>query len=237
MLVVVAACDLERVYGEVEAALPVVPDDDAFSFDLESLPQVPTTLSSDRLVLVKGVRDTDSCHRGDRVIVLAEGATLRRLGVLTLAVLFHPLPTTVEVLLVHPASTIKSLRVRFQHAADQRNGYWAKPTTLEYGVQSPFPLIGIDVPHDRPGLRLTSRDELTGVTDEEWNARDTVVGFGGQQATVAMATLLLDAAVFPHPSGEYTLEGPTGNDVLEPLSADISLALPNSVLGHAFDVR
>ena len=63
------------------------------------------------------------------------------------------------------------------------------------------------------------------------------MGFGEQAATVAMAQMMLDAAVSPYPRREFQLEGPAGNDVLEPLSADVRIVLPGGELWNLIAVE
>ncbi len=234
----VPACDLDLLCGEVAIRLPVRPEEDPFVFSRQSLPEPSPSLRSNHLVLRKGIRESDDCYRSDTVHVFANSSTLRHLAILTLAVLFHPTPGEVHILLTHPESQIKHFRIRFDHRSEEQpHGYWATPTALEYWVNSPFPLLNMLDRRQRPGLRLTCKKGYRGDIDEAWRLRDTVVGFGGQEATVAMATLLLDAAVFPFPRGEYKLEGLAGNDVLEPLSADVRIILPGSELWDLVGVQ
>ena len=227
MLHCMTDCDLALLYGKLVERLPISPDDDPFVFSVGTLPRPTRTLASDRLVIRKGVRNWNGCYRSDLLDLLVRPATLRQLGVLTLAVLFHAEPAASEILLTHPESQIRRFRIRYEHMSPEAvRGYWAVPSAFEYWASDPFPLIGINARPERPGLRLTDDEEQ----GDDWEARDTVVGFGEQAATVAMAQLMLDAAVFPYPRREYQLEGPAGNDVLEPLSADLRIVLPGSQL-------
>jgi hypothetical protein len=226
-------CDLERLYGDVVAQLPVGEDDDSFLFTRDVLPQPPERLATDRLVIKRGRVQVESDHRLDQLILLAEPPALRLLGVFILAVLFHPVPGTAELALVHPKSQVKRVRVRFEHPTlETVSGYWAAPTAFGYWADSPFPLLCEANPQSRPWFRLTTEDEIGGPygRDDEtwWRERDTIVGFGDDEATIAVATFFLDAAVFPRPRGEYLLEGPIGNGVLDARTANVRVLLPSS---------
>ena len=67
------------------------------------------------------------------------------------------------------------------------------------------------------------------MTDEDWDARDTVVGFGSAEGTAQLAALLLDIGNPRCVPDEFQLEGESGFRGVAPLSAEVSLWLPGSV--------
>jgi len=226
-------CDLELTFDVVVDQLPVNENDDEFLFTVGTVPQPPEHLTTDRLVVKKGITDVGGSYRLDFLQLAAEPTTLRQLGVLVLGVLLHPDPSTCDVDLIHPASDVKKLRIRFEHPSmDGYFEYWAKPIAVQYWASDPFSLLGhVHDTYRRPWFRLTSQDEIGGGEEERWwRERDTVVGFGTDEATVAIARFFLDAAIFDWPRGEYQLEGPIGNEVLHPQTANVRVVLPNSEL-------
>jgi hypothetical protein len=76
---------------------------------------------------------------------------------------------------------------------------------------------------------LTDRDEDGGVTDEDWSARDTIVGFGSALGTARLAELLLDIGSPLSSGDEYRLEGENGFLGVAPLSAEVAFWLPGSI--------
>lgn len=186
-------CDLERLFGSPAGLLPTNLDpEDAFTFTRERLPAPPEILETDRLLIRRSISVYGGCHREDLIyMVFADRATARRLGVLVLAVLFHPDPATVEIRLISEHSDVKQLRIRYDHASSTR--YFATPAVFRYWpseVRRQQSSASTAEEHDLPELRLTTPDEL-GPPDREWDERDTVVGFGNERATVSFAELLL----------------------------------------------
>ena len=223
-------CDLGRLFGRSAGLLPSTLDpEDAFTFTRECLPAPPEILETDRLLTRRGIAVYNGCHREDLLyMVFADRATARRLGVLVLAVLFHPDPATVEIRLTSEHSDVKQSRVRYDHA-NPSTRYFAAPAVFRYWPselgrhRSPSPNTD---PHDLPELRLTTPDEL-GPSDREWDERDTVVGFGNERATVSFAELLLDVGLEVN-TNELYLESNAGWGGLAPLSAEVRLVVPGS---------
>ena len=222
--------DLGRLAANQLQQLPTKVDGNhEFEFTSESVPDVPDVLRCDSIVITKGFRTVNGCWRADSLQIYASRSTMRALGLLAMSALFFPKGRTVDVSLSHAASEIKLLRI---------GAPWADPFFVTQPVSYTYlPEIPQrhpwyrhhPEPRDLPAFLLTDRDELGGVTDEDWDARDTVVGFGSAEGTAQLAALLLDIGNPRCVPDEFQLEGESGFRGVAPLSAEVSLWLPGSV--------
>lgn len=221
--------DLAHLMAAHLQQLPTAVDGNhEFEFTPESVPDVPGVLRCDSIVITKRHRDVDGCWRADNLHFYASRSTIRALGLLAMSALFFPADRTVEVSLSHPASEIELLRV---------GAPWTDPIFVTRPVSyTYFPEIPQRHPWDRdrpdprelPAFLLTDREELGGLTNADWEARDTVVGFGSAEGTARLAALLLDIGNPLCVPDEFQLEGEAGFRGVAPLSAEVSFWLPGS---------
>ncbi len=215
------------------------PETDAFRFDASSAPRLPLSATTGTIVVVRSHHDYDGCWRADALRLHATRQTLRALGVIVLASLFAGPDDTTDITLTHSASDIRTLRLRSPNA----QGVALSLTTrsYDYWPQSPrrFPWNdGPADPYGLPALRLTDDQEIGGLTDAQWLARDTVVGFGTPPGVARLGQLLLDAGNPDTDEDEFHLEGEPGERGVAPLSAELSIWLPGSFgwnPGHSLD--
>jgi hypothetical protein len=223
--------DVHRLGGPIAERLAfVTPDTDAFRFDGSSVPALPRSAATDRIVITRGFHNYNGCWRADMLILCATRQTLRALGVIVVASLFAPPDTSIDLTLSHPASDIRTLRIRTPPSPGL--GLALAPLWYDYWPRQPgrHPWDGERVdPWDLPAVHLTDHDEAGAVTDAQWRDRDTVVGFGTQHGIARFGQFLLDIGD-PHGAGdEYELEGEPGFRGVAPLSAELSVWLPGSL--------
>ena len=105
--------DVHRLGGPIaECLASVTPDTDAFRFDASSVPSLPPSAATDRIVITRGLHGYDGCWRADLLVLRATRQTLRGLGVIVVASLFAQPDTSIDITLSHPASDIRTLRIR-----------------------------------------------------------------------------------------------------------------------------
>jgi len=106
-------CDIQRLGGQIAKRLAHVSDDtDAFRFDTSSVPSLPRSLTSDRMVIQRGYHYYNGCWRADQLHLYATRRTLRALGVIVLASLFAAPDRATDIALTHRATDIRTLRVK-----------------------------------------------------------------------------------------------------------------------------
>lgn len=227
-------CDLEHFFGKLADEIPTsTAGSDNFIFSCQTLPVPPAHLVTDRLVIRKQKHAYQSWFRADALWFQAHKSTYRQLGLLILAVIFHPTPSTVHLELTHPASDIKNVRIEFEY----RNlneiypGYSTHPYALNYYPEEmewhPWHNRHPN-PADLPCFMLTNRHDLV-VTEEDWENRDTIIGFGNDEGSVRFAELLLNASCPQNSVNEYVLEGEAGFRGVGEHSAEVRLFLPGSL--------
>jgi hypothetical protein len=223
--------DVHRLGGPIAQRLTAVtPDTDAFRFDVSSVPSLPPSAVTSKIVITRGFHAYNGCWRTDLLVLRATKPTLRALGVIVIASLFAQPDSSADITLSHPASDIRTLRISMPPNAGP--GLALAPLWYDYRPRQPrrHPWDGEHVdPWDLPALHLTDHDETGAVTDAQWLARDTVAGFGTQQGMARFGQFLLDIGD-PHAAGdEYELEGEPGFRGVAPLSAELNIWLPGSL--------
>jgi hypothetical protein len=225
-----SGCGLHDLASAWAPALPTAMDgEDDLVFARGGVGAVPNSLDTGALVIKRSHHIYGGYFRADALTIFATKQTFREWGLLLVAHLLADAPTRTEVRLTHPDSDIKLLRVE---PAGWSDGVLAmEPTTLTYWPSAlrrfPWPRVS-DV--DAPEFFLSTEDELGGVTDEEWAARDTVVGHGQGPAVAWLAALLLDLGNPEAGGDEFRLEAPgIGNGGTAPGSAEVTFWLPGSI--------
>lgn len=224
-------CDLERFYGEQTLLLPatVSHEFDGMAFGSSNLPVPPPVLVSNTLCA------TWAYHfYGDfpieQVSLEAGKDTYRQLALLLLACVFHK-PEKVKLELQHPRSIIRRLLVRPRQHDENYPGLVSMPYRFTYfpelPARHPWSQMRLS-PGEMPVLTLTNQQEMLS-SHEDLPNRDTVVGYGSDQATCLFAELLLNAGLADNQQLEFRLEGECGYRGVGPGSAEIALWLPGSL--------
>jgi hypothetical protein len=207
-------CDLHRIFAEMCTSLPEDARARPFSFSSASFPSCPDRVETDQLIMTKTTCEYGSGYRTDRIIFRARAETFQELGLLILAVVFRPGGHQTQVVLNHPRSSIKNLIVMYSGLTARPSGHKTKP---DYFLFSPgkiekypwkcwgtqyWPLSSL------PTFTLTNVKEFA-ASEADWASRDTVKGFGDDDANVRLADLLLNIG-YSHET-EIVLEGEGGN--------------------------
>jgi len=222
-------CDLDRTFAALAARLPES-ENAEFTFSADTVPPLPASMRTDRLVIEKTYHAYDSFFRRDALHLHASKSTYRQFAVLIASVLFSRDMGQVVLLLDHPASAIRRIVVRTSaHGGAEGPGFHSRPFALNYcpGNVSKHPFGDAMAPHDLPAFLLTNEAEC--VTQEaDWERRDTVIGFGSDVGMAHLIELLLDASRSSSPVDECALEGEGGFRGVAPFSCEVRLWLPGS---------
>ncbi len=226
-------CDLEHLFTSLADVVPTAESTrQPFIFSATSLPQPPELLTTDQLYIRRCKHGYNSYAYADALWFYASKRTYRYLGLLILSVLFHEHPSAVGLVLTHPASDIKHLAVEYVYRDSATPGYVARPYSFSYYPYDAVGYVGhlAHVPvMDLPCFWLTNQEECI-VSDEEWQRRDTVKGFGTDQGSVWLAELLLNLSRSESSITGYDLEGEMGGRrCVGIMSAEAKLFLPGSV--------
>ena len=222
-------CDLERLFGTLARAIPTSLNE-SFVFSSETLPAPPAHMVTERLYIQKGGHAYESRFYADALWFFAHKRTYRELALLILAIVFHPEPIKVQLELTHPASEIKLLVIQVDQDTFASSGYTTRPHRFEYSPDKTdrHPWVGLPFdPIDLPCFWLTNKEDNIG-RQEEWDNRDTIIGFGNDRASVMLAQFLLDASRPQNKLNEYEFEGDAGWRNLGRWSAEARLWLPGS---------
>lgn len=198
------SCDLERIYGDLAARLPDDPGAEAFYLDESVLPAAPSVLASDRIHIRRGfIQRLPGC-RGDYLDVIAPRSTIRQLGLLFLAVLFHEKCDRSTIRLMSPDSTVKYVVTASSHSPKRGvTGFRWRPWVLGY--------VPDDVGHTfmtveksyAPIIRLTNLDNCQH-NESDWQNRDVLEWGGGGDALADSAEFLLNAGRQSAKLGHFT---------------------------------
>lgn len=229
-------CDLERIFGELAAQLPTsFSGNDCNTFTSRDLPVPLVRLLSDRLYIHKRAHQYHEyySYQVDSLYFFAHKETYQHLGLLMLAVLFHPQPSEVVIELIHPASDIKNLILVYEHGDLEHlpGGYHTRPYGFVYfpTETSKHPFDEGIPPRDLPRFGLTKMDGFVD-TEEDFRNRDTVKICGKDVGQALFAELLLNAGQPENPVDEYELEGEGGFRGVGVWSAEVRLFLPGHEL-------
>lgn len=206
--------DLEEVFGDVAARVPrLSTHEEWFVFSRDTLPKPPLELSTDALWFRLPGWHTYNSFPVPSVDLCIDKSGCRLLGLMILAVVFHPEPETVELHLRHHQSQIDLLRVRHEQGSWSAR-YKTTPESYSYwpGKNERHPWNGWWVNRaELPLIEITTRDELGPMGRRGFLADcDTVIGFGHDLSAVRMAELLLNASLDDNDQVEFDLEGEVG---------------------------
>jgi hypothetical protein len=204
-------CDLHTSFADTRASL--AKDAHArFVVSASTFSECPQSLETGRLVLTKSTHEYGSGYRVDVVKFQATRDTFQELGLLILAVVFHPGSHRSRIMLSHPRSTIKNLVVSYSGLTARASGHKTKPDHFAFspsGIERhPWSWGGQQWElYSMPTFALTNMKEFV-ASEADWAARDTVMGFGNDDANVRLADLLLNLGYSSET--EVVLEGEGG---------------------------
>ena len=208
------SCDLDRTFAEMRRSLPKDSRSRSYSFSTASFPSCPDRIETDQLFITTAMHGYDMGYRADVVKFHAKKETFQELGLLILAVVFWPGGCRTHIVLNHPRSAIKNLVVSYSGLTARSSGHKTKPDHFTFlpekidkypwkrwGAQF-WPLSSF------PTFSLTNMKEFV-VSESDWASRDTVKGFGDDDANIRLADLLLNLGYSDE--SEIVLEGEGGN--------------------------
>jgi hypothetical protein len=223
-------CDLERHFGELAKTLPDN-EKESFTCTAETFSELPGQLQTDCLVIRKAYLNYEGA-KVDRLQFFARRSTYRELGLLALSVVFHPRGSRVHVVLGNPSSDIKNLIIEYRGSTPRVSGHQTIPWKFSFSSeriethpwtrQNPTDLFSL------PRFTVTNLKEFV-VTEDQWASRDTVIGFGNDDASVRLAALLLNIGSPANETTEIVLEGEGGFRGVGVRSAEAAFYLPGSL--------
>jgi len=227
-------CDLKQHFKHLSESIPV-DEDENFTFSHDTLPKPPTDIATSELVVNRTYNYYQGyCHtRCDALHFYATKETYRYLGLLILSAVFQPNGETSRLQLLNSSSSIKALLIKFEVESleDPPIGYSTRPYVFNYYSKSvaKHPWYPYNKsPWNLPAFNLTHENDHVGITNEEWDSRDTVIGFGSDVGSVKFAELLLNLSQPEGKQDEFGLEGEIGFRGVAPGSAEAYLWLPGS---------
>ena len=223
-------CDLHRFFGEMASSLPVE-ERQSFTFSVKSFAEIPDRLETDQLVIAKAHHDYDGAFRMDMLKFFAEKTTYLELGLLMLSVVFRPGGARVHVGLTNAASTVRNLVIQYGGNTTRVSGHQTLPEAFVFypGEVCKHPWVHQNLDSfGLPRFALTNLEECV-VTDQDWALRDTVFGFGNDDASVRLAGLLLKLGSPRNETNEVVLEGEGGFRGVGVHSAEAAFYLPGSL--------
>ena len=230
-----SACDLERVYGECRGKLNLtVAQGKSFNLSGVNLPVPPEHLSSTSIICRKTFHHYHASNRVDMIQLYADQPTMQNLGLWMLSMLFHPLPLNSVLALPHRASHIRRMKCDYMHGGAYwgvpHPGYVSVPSRYRYEPDLPvkrFPFTGTDNTDHLPTFRLTNDADMV-VSEDDFQQRDTIFGFGNDVAIIRLASLLLNLGQSVSADAEVDLEGELGYRGVAPGSVEVQLVLPGT---------
>jgi hypothetical protein len=205
--------------------------DAGITFDKSNLPKPPHIIESDGIIIKKGLHIYNNSFRVDTLDFFASKENYAQLGLLILSAVFWSEPRRIQLNLINSASDIKYIILKDCHAPDYIvPGYHTRPHLLRYFPKPPdkHPWVDINLSrHELPQFRLTNlKDFLCG--NEDFDSRDTVIGFGSDRGCANFAELLLNINGPDNKLDEFHLECDAGFCGVNTCSAEVRIWLPNS---------
>lgn len=219
-------CDLHNYFRGMADGLPI-DENQKHSFTSQTFPNIPDHLTTEMVAIRKTHASYDD-FRVDRLGFFAQRPTYQELGLLILSVVFRPGGKRVHLELTDPMSDIKHVIVEYGGKTKRSSGYRTRPEEFIFFPRKvdthPFTRQQLQ-PFDLPRFRLTNLTELV-VTEEDWVRRDTIIGFGNDDASVLLAELLLRIGSSLNDTNEIVLEGEGGFRGVGTHSAEAAFYLP-----------
>jgi len=222
---------LEQWSAPILARLPhsTDGDDDEFRFEAEQLPEVPSELTTEALILRPSAHIYRPSFRVDRVECFAGKDGYASLGALLATLLVRPPSERVVLELSDPRSEVRRLAIEAPYSREETlglqqltNGFTYDPMPVQkHPWDFPFP------EHHYPWLALTNDADYCR-TEEDWARRDLLRGFGSAIGVAKLAQLLLDLSREGNEITEVELECEGGFRGVAALSAEIRFWLPGN---------
>jgi hypothetical protein len=200
-----------------------------FLFDPGIFPALPPTMTTGEIETKKTFKFINDQYRLDVVNFRASKETYRRFALAVLAVVFCPSLPELRLELIGENSQIKSILIRYQGTSQRAVlDYRTKPVSFEYypNLVCEHPWRDRRAPEpDWPEFRLV----YSGTEDwKHWDERDRIEGFGSDDASVLLASLLLDFGREENAEPCVRLETPLQYGGVSKFSPEIRFHLPNS---------
>lgn len=220
-------CDLLRYFGTLERKLRSA-SKGGVTLTRQSFPSLPSTIDSPSIEVRKTFHFIDDCYRTDVLNFRAKKTTYRYFGLAMLAVVFCPELRQLEVRLTNDDTEIKSIRVTYPGTTPRAvYNYLTVPYSFQYRseVLEENPWKGNYQDHTLPDFKL----QYSGPHSwEHWDERDVIVGFGNDDATVRLASMLLSFGEPGNKRAVVKLETSAGYGGVSRLSAEVRFHLPSS---------
>lgn len=222
-----AKCDLQEFFEKLDKRLSA--SSGSMTLRSQDFPSVPAVISSQAITARKTYKYIDDCYRLDVVHFLAAQETYRYFGLAILAVVFCPALPELQIRLDDQETQVRLIKVQYGGTTPRAVlGYLTMPHSFKYVPSdvSENPWLGRRVLETGwpEFLLISSGSKPT----ENWEGRDTIQGFGGDDPAVMVASLMLDFGRKENDQLLVKLETPVGYGGVSNLSPEIHFHLPGS---------
>lgn len=184
-------CDLAKHLRDLEEHLSRA--EDGFLFSRERFPRIPNVMTTSLIETEKSYKYVNDCYRIDVVHFLAPKKTFRHFGLAILAVVFRPELPELRINFAGRRSAIRSITFRYEGVTPRAVfRYLTTPLSFEYHPEEVYENPWRD--HHSPEtvwpsfcLKYPGPDARN-----HWEERHEIEGFGGDDASVLLASLLLN---------------------------------------------
>jgi hypothetical protein len=225
-------CDLDRNFGELLKLLPKDSNSKPMRFPTASFADCPKYLETDQLVIAKSAHIYGAGYRTDVVELEASRRTFQKLGLLVLAAVFRPGGGRMHLSLSHRRSVVRNLIIAYDGLTARASGHKTRPECFCFlpskAERYPWKTWGSRYwpVSDFPTFTLTNMADFI-VSEADWAARDTVRGFGNDDASIRLSELLLNIGYSDET--EIMLEGEGGNRGIGINSAEAVFRVANDL--------
>jgi hypothetical protein len=220
-------CDLRKHLERLESRISATTGD--VLLGAKDFPALPSTIPSQAITVRKTHKYINDCYRLEVMHFRAARETYRHFGLAILAVVFCPNLSDLCIRLESTESELRSIKIRYNGTTPRAAfEYLTMPHSFKYNPAeiSENPWVGRRIPETGwPEFLLTYSGSKP---EEHWEERDTIEGFGSDDAAVLVASLLLD---FGRPGNHQhlvKLETPIGYGGVSKLSPEVHFHLPES---------
>lgn len=212
-------CDLERVYGALAAELPQYdPDPDhceTFVLSRATVPRPPRSMRTDRIHVALGVHLYGGNCINHAYVSFRERGTARHLGLAIVGTVLHRLPATAEITLTASGSPIVRICAHYEHLSPDAESarihpYWARPEFVRYWPDPARRHPDVPEGPERVEARITNEDDVDVDMFMARGSANTLTGFGSAEASVWLASVLLDLGAPNAVEDEVVIENDAG---------------------------
>ncbi len=220
-------CDLAKHLSGLEEQVSRV--EKGFVFTRDTFPSIPKSICTSLIETEKSHKYVDDCYRIDVVHFRAQKKTFRHMGLAILAVIFCPELPELIINLTGATSAIKSMAIRYEGVSPRAVfRYLTKPLSFEYHPEE----IHENPWRDRrfleniwPSFRL----KYAGPDSwNHWEERDQIEGLGGDEASVLLASMLLNLGRNENKENVVKLETVLQYGGVSKFSPEVQFHLPES---------